>query len=85
MPAHGAQAGNARGRSPVLVRLYGTLLSNPPRECRGAVPHDHSCLGQDLLRRAEQSVILCKDTIECPTVSLDSLTAHAFVYGVGDT
>src|SRR5918911_2311246 len=41
-PAHGGRAGNARDRSPVLVRLYRTPLPEPPGQCRGAV-YDHHC------------------------------------------
>jgi hypothetical protein len=35
-PAHGGRAGKPRDRSPVRVRLYGTPLPDPPRQCREA-------------------------------------------------
>src|SRR5215471_8447111 len=41
-PAHGGRAGHAGGRSPVLVRLYGPSLSEPPRQCRGPDDDPHS-------------------------------------------
>ena len=40
-PAHGGRAGHLGDRPPVLVRLYGTPLSNPPRQCRGSVDDHH--------------------------------------------
>jgi hypothetical protein len=48
-PAHGGRAGNAGGRSPVFVRLYGTPLPDSACQCRGPVdPHD--CAGLALHR-----------------------------------
>src|SRR5262245_25801289 len=41
-PTHGGRAGYPRGRSPVRVRLYGTPLPDPPRQCREAA-YDHDC------------------------------------------
>jgi hypothetical protein len=40
-PAHGGRAGNPRGRTPVLVRLYRTPLPNPPRQYRRPVDYHH--------------------------------------------
>ena len=48
-PAHGGRAGNLGGRSPVLVRLYGPALPDPPRQCRGTVNH-HDCTPTPLYR-----------------------------------
>ena len=41
-PAHGGRAGKPGDRTPVLVRLYGTSVPNPPRQCRGPIDH-HDC------------------------------------------
>src|SRR5215831_6159834 len=43
-PAHGGRAGHLGDRAPVHVRLYGTPLPDPPRQCRGPVDH-HDCAG----------------------------------------
>jgi hypothetical protein len=52
-PAHGGRAGNARDRSPVLVRLYRTSLPDPPRQCRRPVDH-HDCV-RATLHRSDRS------------------------------
>src|SRR4029434_6164617 len=71
-PAHGGRAGHHGDRTPVLVRLYGTPLPDPPRQCRGAVDdHDltplalyrpdgaqyHSCVPPAWPRRAPTAIV----------------------------
>ena len=50
-PAHGGRAGKPGDRPPVLVRLYGTSVPDPPRQCRG--PSDHHDCARPALHRSD--------------------------------